>query len=709
MKERTSSCIPSQVIETVPSCAISCLESFIETEYSTTCANTVSLEFLCITPNPSGFALGEAALRCVVSDCSSTSSEGVVYNICAGIAGSVPETMGTITATLAPTTVPSTSTTLPPTVAEPSTTPTLSTLATATGSPSVVTTTPAPAPPTTQTTISLTSASSTRANAETATTTAASVARVQSTTLSTGAVAGIAVGGVAVAAAVCSIIFFLFCLRKKRRSKRPDSQRWSITGTFPPPPRGKDIEQAGSVPAPAFSPNQRFYASAVPEQKRRSFWRKSINPQDIGVAVSPGKVEQASPTSMVSEKSASRLLANSEAPSMWPAPLMSFPAPPKGIPRRTVNAVPVFDEQPINGPFNSNPTFRVHAPYETRLSQPPQQLTLTSYSRPLNSIPRVNIQAPYETRLTRLPQMTSARAGPPPASSQNRAYNAERARGAAITGRIPLTPIYDNGNFASASQAGRSAPIAYRWDTPESMNQLSRPVAYAAAQPPVGLNISNATAQDAQLRQNSVHRSVASDNTTFEDDTTPEEERDRQLRLGLSRSVSQYSNEALARIPEGDASPIKNLAYPQVPRPAAVSRQAQQVPRPLAAQNIKTAESAPAGISRGLSRRYELNRAGQSYLHSESTSSSASAPSLLAQRRVGRQKDLRIKTPNAAANALNSRWQVSTQPIVPPPEARKELPARSLQPRPSLKEASPKARVTPKTNSRGDLFLTVED
>jgi hypothetical protein len=456
---------------------------------------------------------------------------------------------------------------------------------------------------------------------------------------------------------------------------------------------------------------------------------------------------------------------------MWPAPLMSFPLPPKGVPIRPGHAVPVLEEQRSNGPFNSNPTFSVHAPYETRLSQVPQQLTQMSYSRPLISVPGPTTQLPYETRLSGLPQpkisvragatvsgpvptyglpapyetrlsvlpqvgsarppvanpvptfgqaapyetrlgaipqqTESARAIPPTNNPEDQAYNAERARGAAITGRIPLTPIYDNGTFANPSQGARAAPVAYRWDTPESMNQLSRPVPAAVARPPMGLNISNASLGDAQIRKNFAHNSMASDSTTFEEETTPEEERDRQLRLAQSRSLGSYTNEVLARIPEGDASPIKNLAYPEVPRPAAVSRQAQQVPRPLAGQSINTVDSKPAELSRGLSRRLEMSRAGQSYLQSESSSSS-SGPSLLAQRR-SQQKDLRIKTPNAAANSLNSRWQVSTQPIPAPPMPRKELPARMLQARPSLKDASPKARVTPKTNSRGDLYLTVED
>lgn len=555
--------------------------------------------------------------------------------------------------------------------------------------------------------------------------------------MSTGAVAGIAVGGVAAIAGVISLLVFLIYLCKKRRSKRPVSQRWSM-GAFSPPPPGKDTEKAASVPAPVFSHHQRFYASQAPEEKRRSFWRKSINPVDIGVAVSPGKMVQASPA--LSEKSASGLLVNGEAPSMWPAPLMSFPLPPKGVPLRPGHAVPVLDEQRSNGPFNSNPTYSVHNPYETRLSQPPQQLAQFSYSRPLIPAPSSNTQAPYETRLSAIPgqvtsaragppiaapvptfslrapyetsisavpqQTNSARAGPPPNKSESQAYDAERARGAAITGRIPLTPIYDNGTFANASQGGRAAPIAYRWDTPDSMNQLSYQVPTTPARPPMGLNISNSTLEEAQLRKDSVHKSMASDSTTFEEDTTPEDEQDRQLRLAQSRSLGSYTNEVLARIPEGDSSPIKNLAYPEVPRPAAVSRQAQQVPRPLAGQNIDTVIQRPAGVSRGLSRRLEMSRAGQSYLQSDSSSSSSGA-SLLAQRR-SQQKDLRIKT-NAAANSLNSRWQVSTQLTAAPPMPRKELPMRMLQARPSLKEASPKARVTPKTNSRGDLYLTVED
>jgi hypothetical protein len=225
----------------------------------------------------------------------------------------------------------------------------------------------------------------------------------------------------------------------------------------------------------------------------------------------------------------------------------------------------------------------------------------------------------------------------------------------------------------------------------------------------MGLNISNTMAQAAPASKESLRMSIASDSTAFEDETTPEEEIDRQLRNRMAQaySNSQYSNETPSRVLEGGSSPIKGLAYPQVPQPAVVSGQAERVPRPLAGQNTNTAESAPVGVTRGLSRRHQLNRADQSYLLSETTSSSsfAGAPSLLAQRRLGQQKDLRI---NAAANALNSRWQVSTQPIIPPLEVRKEGSVKTLQARPSLKQASPKARVTPKTNSRGDLYLTVD-
>lgn len=228
------------------------------------------------------------------------------------------------------------------------------------------------------------------------------------------------------------------------------------------------------------------------------------------------------------------------------------------------------------------------------------------------------------------------------------------------------------------------------------MNQLSRPIPQGTTQVPVGLNISTGTRRPLPARKESLHKSTTSDSTTFEDETTPEEEIDRQLRLRRAEAynASQYSDGAPGRAPEGDTSPIKNLAYPPVPQPAAISRQAQQVPRPLAGQTINTSGSAPVGVSRGLSQRHQLNRAGQSYLLSETTSSSAGAPSLLAQRRLGQQKDLRI---NAAVNALNSRWQVSTQPNVPPVIKQ------------GVSETTPNVRVTPKTNSRGDLYLTVED
>ena len=709
-RKRAGTCIPAQVVQDVPSCAQDCVDNFIQTEYNTSCENKSSLDFLCVTPNPSGFTLGEAALRCVVSDCSATSSEGLLYNICAGIMNSVPETISTITATVAgmstlgsSAVVPVTSSTLPPTIAKPSGTTALSTIETATGTPTFPTpapttstalstsTIPAPTASTALSTskipapVSSLASSTTQAIPETASTTAASAARVSSATLGPGAIAGIVVGGVAAVIAVFAVLLLMFCLRKKRNNRRPVSQRWSMA--FPPPPPSKDTEPVSYVPGPAYTPNQRFYAAPLPTDQRRSFWRKSINPADIGVAVSPGKVEHAS--SIASEKSVSRLLTNNEGPSMWPAPLMNFPPPPRG------DAIHVYNEKASGGPSNSRANLSTDAPYETRLPTLQRQQTQSSKPSHVKPAAKVSMPAPYETKLTDSPRQMTRAKGPPPVIPQNRAYNAERARGAAITSRIPLTPIYDNGNFATAN--------AYRWATPESLDQLSQPITQAAPQASTGLNISNATAPRAQPRKDSLHKSVASDSTAFEEDTTPEEEGERQIRLAQSQSVDAR----LDRYPPEGRSPIKDLAYPRVPRPAAVSRQAQEVPRPLAGRNIHTAGLAPIVSTRGLSQRYEMSRAGQSYLISETTSSSG--PSLLAQRRIGQQRDLRIKTPNTTANALNARWHVSTNQVALAPAKRNVLPMTTSHGRPPLTEISPKAKVTPKTNSRGDLYLTVEE
>ena len=98
-----SSCIPSQVLNIAPACAISCIQAFITSEYaSLSCKETSQLDNLCVTTTPSGFTIGEAAYQCVISDCAAEQTGSVLsstYNICAGVPGAVAETQLTTTST----------------------------------------------------------------------------------------------------------------------------------------------------------------------------------------------------------------------------------------------------------------------------------------------------------------------------------------------------------------------------------------------------------------------------------------------------------------------------------------------------------------------------------------------------------------------------------------------------------------------------------
>ncbi|KAI1435184.1 hypothetical protein GGR50DRAFT_338851 [Xylaria sp. CBS 124048] len=100
----------SDIASLVPTCAQSCLRSFISSNYPTAeCGTGSTLPCLCPAQSTSGFTLGEAALQCLygyiqLGRCDKQDADGStlarVYNICSGQRSALPNTHPILTATL---------------------------------------------------------------------------------------------------------------------------------------------------------------------------------------------------------------------------------------------------------------------------------------------------------------------------------------------------------------------------------------------------------------------------------------------------------------------------------------------------------------------------------------------------------------------------------------------------------------------------------
>ncbi|KAJ5674064.1 hypothetical protein N7462_009503 [Penicillium macrosclerotiorum] len=89
----------SSLLDVIPNCAKTCVNNFIDTEY-TSCSSS-NTNCLCKTATKNGYTLGEASLSCLYAVCSksiiSKDSESV-YAICDSVNGHIAETLPTITA-----------------------------------------------------------------------------------------------------------------------------------------------------------------------------------------------------------------------------------------------------------------------------------------------------------------------------------------------------------------------------------------------------------------------------------------------------------------------------------------------------------------------------------------------------------------------------------------------------------------------------------
>ncbi|ETN43713.1 uncharacterized protein HMPREF1541_02872 [Cyphellophora europaea CBS 101466] len=340
------------------------------------------------------------------------------------------------------------------------------------------------------------------------------------TGLSTVQIAGIGAGAGLAGLLVIALLFLFF---RRRKQAKEDKSAFSKQISSP----DTDTSQISSWGASR--PRQ------PPVDKRRSFWRVSIKPEEIGIAVSerPGKRESgSSQVSMPKQPTPTMPARYADPRSSWPSLTRVNAAAPPRPPRDSVATI--FDEdieQQPNGP--------------PRVSVGGVNFAL---AEPVKS---------SRARNTPQPLQLNQQAVPSPIFS------------AATSSALPLTPTYDNGNFIATpnrSIAPNSIDAALAATLPVSSmapggsdnvsptpsprrNRLQKKS--SPKKPPP-------TAASYPTRQDSM-------STEFDTDTTPGED---------ERRLETKASSPLAVIPQSPQSPISNLRYPSVPESAAVSPQA---------------------------------------------------------------------------------------------------------------------------------------
>ena len=499
-------------------------------------------------------------------------------------------------------------------------------------------------------------------------------------------------------------------MRRRRRHRRRSQRRSRIVEQTPPP----NYESPPRKATPIFgnngssltvpNPNGRFYGSqTLMEEKRRSFWRKSIRPEEIGVAVSPKMPDHESPASASSEQSFSRLLPGAPAAPLWPAPHdLGATRDWRSYKQQPISDVPGFDDEAQSKTQETEQIIVDNQPFI--LEKPP-----------LVKRPR---EPPASLKLPVVPE----------------------SRRHASQARIPLTPTYDNGNFQFASpphsirspSQGRP-PVAERRVQPSSFYldrdnlQKHSPAIFPARDARGSMIVplqqprnaprplqakpgshSEATTRNVRLEMQR-QSSVSSVHTEIEEDTTPEEIV-KMLELRKAPIVPSIISTTTRPMPLPKQSPIKDLQYPQIPRSAAVSRQAEKPAQLRASLNLGASPTQLFPMAPPTRpRRDELVRAEASFMQTDTTSSD------------GYMSDSTIEfpVPPATKPRTSSLPQLKNNPssgnkgalpvrTIALPDAESVSEPKMVDVAVSQRSPSSKARLTPSKSSSGDLYLTVE-
>lgn len=625
--ERTDTpdiCLPIQLQAAVPNCAYQCLQTFIADNYNILdCDATSDIDFLCTNPTLSGLTIGEGSLQCVVSNCLAVDLQTQSgYTICDGIAGALPEMAGTITATISAvsTAFASSDPSFASTTSTPDVAATSDVLSSTTSSQVLETSLSSPAASSTSltsstplfntpsstsetaasssqsvsaplTTVSSSNFSSISSSVEISSTTGASSVSTRISTsgssssrsatnsatmaaatedatvtkLGTSAVAGIVTAVVIVVAMIIGFLAYWFCVRRRAEKRR--SQRFStMFGAAYTQGRSDSTSAAPEGHGGLFSnPARRFYSRELSQDGPTSFWRRSaVEPDDIGIATAPGA--RVSPESRLDAQSGQQSL-----------PTISKPAVAMHIER---TAAPENMDQ---WSFPISPADDYSA-WTQAQNQDLPALASPRTRRSSRSVSSIGVEKPAPLQLNKLKQLPSV----------------------PTRGMIPLTPVYDNGTFEptirqivdDTNQPAGLIRLSRERQTPNfsrrepSLTRTSQDAIHAGPlqnplplRPPYQTRFPIKPTAPPRKESETTDRSM-SVHTEFDEDSTPEDEADKQLT-------------APRQPPLQGRLPLSNVQYPAVPRPAAMRKQASapHSPRSLTIRRVDpNIDTSPAEI-----------------------------------------------------------------------------------------------------------------
>ncbi len=674
----------------VPVCARFCLQKFIAESFPVSiCSSQQNLECLCTRKSTSGYTLGEGALRCVALAClNETVRDAAAYGICSGIRNALPNTHGTITATVVPATRATTASmdsglfdlgsqttsSLPAASIFPSSILpfsgdlTVSGLVTATGSPSPLSL------PTSAS--SVTPGISGPSQTTQAAATTSNVTPVKTGALTTPQIAGIAVAGVGSAAVAFGIMLFIYCIRRRRALKEQSEQlpfeiekappKADQNPPGPPPPPPKDVQSENKdVGSPKPIVKEGPKVPPKDNAKRRSFWRRTIKPDDIGVAVSPETTQQASPKSVASYRTTSKLLPDKPAYTLWPRAL---PVTQRDRPESAATNFEEDLERNRRSALNM-PTYACtgHVFMETHqwpVQQRHTQHPYYSQAYPVDS--RALMYAKEKANHTRRPSLpTNIRPDSKPTLEDPwTAPKHNLQRPSTLRHPTSLTPgPYHPRNtscVASAAPTARSSNYSTNQSMASTNQQMHQP-----------LQTYHPASQQSTSTRQSRRYSNASD-TSFEDAGDDDE--------------SPFTEPTLSPVAESpQRSPISALKYPNIPRSASMAKKV-GVYQP----GLDRRQSSKDGLGRERSDRapYQAPRKRD-----------GSPSSLLAKRRGDKaaaelEKALKIRQNDNAAPPSKTTWKVVNTPGIENAEQ-------------GFKSPIWEPKLTP-TMRGGDLYLEVQ-
>ncbi|KAI9813443.1 MAG: hypothetical protein M1827_004118 [Pycnora praestabilis] len=457
----------------------------------------------------------------------------------------------------------------------------------------------------------------------------------RSGSLSSPQIAGIAVSGVAAASLAMGLILFVGCLRRRRKVRQADDPPFEIEKTPPKPltlpncssaamtdPRLRDA--ASNTATIDFAARERAAPPVPPktEPHRWSLWpRPSVKPHDIGVAISPEMTQAASPTSVASYRTVSKLLPDKPGLAFVPT---SFQKSSSRESRRPESAVTEFEDDEDDMGKRSldviTDLYAGHWPVERDLTPSPQPIGQT-------------VEEPTKVEIVAKPKQAQR---PQPAIRVPTALTA----GGKLRNSVYLPP-----------RMGDSSIYTDRSSLPPSEPRNSQ---YPSSNIPV--------ANRRRSQKKAARYSNASD-TSFET-------------LGDDEDADT-DHEGLSPVAE---SPIADVRYPKIPRSASSAQRPERQPS-FSTKPVHPSITTPS--THLGARNANLPSASHSSQHDRSLKKgqTPSASSLLAKRRGDRaaaELEMRLKTrrDEEGARQYAARTGTDLDDFIKSPTARELTPTR---------------------------------